>query len=369
MQTYTIVDMMKDANGSLPYTDDMAAIGTIDKQLFFVYSKPEHIAKEWGVENHMSSQDQAELFMLNYLALLQANNRELESVFGAALRVRMAREGFTSIQTNVRAIYMDEYERVKDLDTKIMEEFKPTEEMKNVVKFVNTYFFSIVGVVAHVFRVRGHHWKPEYETLYEKTWLSTTIETHLTIPPWKMISRDFLHCFGIRALGDSFQRGITKGEMPYGLRLRADAAPAGTAPIRTTSAALKEMSQATWYAHFYKLFAEQIEAIHEYADQLKKQGTAAHVNAKLYDWNNRGTMIDDKMVIGVIPYVLGWIDTLEKEEPITGQKCLKKRGAGSASIRQTFASLLLNQMRKEKSSDDIVKFFENVATLKQGVMI
>ena len=56
---------------------------------------------------------------------------------------------------------------------------------------------------------------------------------------------------------------------------------------------------------------------------------------------------DLKSVSVVAPYMLGFLDTLDRSEPITNQMTLGKRGSGGSAIRATFSATILSEQRND----------------------
>jgi len=228
------------------------------------------------------------------------------------------------------------------------------------VQFIADYWENIAAVVAHVFRVRGHHFKPEYTETYNRTWSSTVISvpSNVNMPTWEEIATIGLHCFGVKALHSIRERAAAMGRLARGLDVRRDAACAGSAPIRTCASALRDMEKTKWWTFFYRKFQVQIDRILADAERLRLAGTNAHINARLYDWGSHFMGASDVDVAVVAPYVMGWIDTLDRSEPISRQSAITKRAQGGSAIRATFATVLVNEQRGDRSYAAVSNYFE-----------
>jgi hypothetical protein len=116
------------------------------------------------------------------------------------------------------------------------------------------------------------------------------------------------------------------------------------------------MASAKWWVPFYAKYKDAIDQIHHQALLLEEAGTSAHVNARLYSWKDRFVGIDEKAVIVVAPYVMGWIDTLDRTEPITKQAAITKRAQGGSAVRAAFATVLTNEARSDRSYQAVAAF-------------
>ncbi|KAG0736992.1 hypothetical protein G6F57_012214 [Rhizopus arrhizus] len=98
-------------------------------------------------------------------------------------------------------------------------------------------------------------------------------------------------------------------------------------------AVLRDMEKTRWWDVLFTRFEAQITDIRNQAAALAEVGTAAHINAKLYDWNSKL-----KVLI---------LNTLDRSEPITNQMTLGKRGSGGSAIRATFSATILSEQRND----------------------
>jgi len=356
--SYDVKQLLNDVNGTSQYSEDIAAMGTIPESHFLhmyegIYTR---MSPDFNNDKFLNSAEFTEMFLINAHALHKNKVSESDSAFCAFLKTLLCMKGFVAKDLTNRAVYIDEYLRYPKLE-KEPDIFVIS---KDTVQFITMYWANIVGVTRHVFRVRGHHWKPEYTELYERTWRSTAISVpaNVRMPTWEVISKAALHCFGIRALEEMWKRGKSIGILSKALELREDAACAGSASIRTTAAAISEMRSAPWFHIFEKARSNQIQALILEADRLRKEGTRAHINARLYNFDDKFCGTNEELVRPLAPFVLGWLDTLEDNEPIKKQKAINKRSAGSTSLRASFSAAVLNDMKNEEATKCVEAFFE-----------
>lgn len=344
-------------NGCTGYTEDQAALGTVRRELFLQIPSSVILPPDFdpGSSPFTTGTNVGEFVSFNMKALSKANVRREVAEFLVLLRLQMVLNGFACSSIEKRSVYVNEYETVTGPVGELTD-FKPNPE---TVTFVSNYWQNICAVVAHVFRVRGHHWKPEYEDVYDRTWRSTVIEVTpgVVFPTWEEIAITGLHCFGVRSLFMVREWAHSQGTLARGIVVRLNAACAGSAPVRTAAAALRDMAKAKWWTYFYVKFQVQIDALLEQSDKLEAMGTKAHVNARLYNWDDKHVPLNEEGVCVLAPYIMGWIDTLEKEEPISKQSAITKRAQGGSAIRRDFSRVLQNEARDSQFLGSVKAYF------------
>jgi len=393
-QGYTLNDLIVDVNGADGYTEDKAALGTVSQDFFLQLTDEVKLADDFrpGLNSFSTGLEVLNFCNLNTAALIRAGLRESTASFLTMLRCMMVKFGFACNNLQRRAVYVDEYNVTptevfhrRALDARNAEAASLAQAAgapipipdalpavipplnlgpgsfsvnKATGNFISTYWDNIVSVVAHVFRTRGHHYMESYKELYARTWACTTIEVPngVQMPTWEEISRAGLHCFGVRALHQVREWSRVHGRLAKGLVIRLDAACAGSAPVRTAAAALKEMSAAGWWTHFDAKYHAHIVAVLAEANRLQAAGTKAHINARLYNWADTWEKADEQHVIPLSPYILGWIDTLDQKDALSKQVCLNKRADGTTAIRAAWAAVLRNYMRDLSSKTSIAQF-------------
>jgi len=353
---YGITQMLDDIDGCTGYTEDKAALGTIKSE--FYLKIPNNMTLPANIEPNVSrftTRTQIARFLkANVLSMIAGGIRENAAVFCALLRYHMVHGGFIGSDLKDRAVYINEVKTgVEENDTAHASILN-----KDLVQFVADSWENIVGVVLHVFRVRGHHFKPEFQDLYDRTWRSTVIEVPagVTMPSWEEIAKVALHPFGVKALELVVQYAVQGGRLARGLTLRRSAGCAGSAYVTTCAAAVVEMRSAKWWEAFYLKFKTEIDLLFQQADALKAAGMAAHVNARLFNWNLAFERPDESHVVALAPYVMGWIDTLDRGEPITRQQTITKRATGGSAIRAAFSSVIVNEQRTDRGYQNVVAF-------------
>lgn len=354
---YTLNDLLKDMNGSEGFSEDRAALGTVLSGHFlqvttgmdipeaFVLGRDPFVDAQTPVTSEEYQRRVALFMYANYRALMDSNVglSRSHAWFLVMMRLNMVIAGGTASSLEARAIYADEYHRNHMQLADI--QWQEFEIAPGMASYVNSYWLQYVALVRHLFITRGHHYKDEYLDAIESTWTATTIvpPTGLSIPTWQHILRTALHCFGIRALHLLTRHAYANGKLAASFIVRFNAAAAGTAPIRTGWAAIENMKQATWWPDFYETFKVQVDNLEHANEVVTRLGVRGHINSKLLNWNWPSLKIPDTPVRPLAPYIMGFIDTLDRTESIKGQQAITKRADGGSAIRAAFAAVLLNE--------------------------
>jgi len=218
---------------------------------------------------------------------------------------------------------------------------------------------------AHVFRVRGHHYKDEYQGLYERTWRGTTAELPDSVCNWKELGRTAIHPFGVRALERSAAYFASQGKLPENLLLRRNAVPAGSALIGTTYAAMKMFESTPFWNGFYSAYKDSIDALIVDYHALLALGISAHQYAGLYGRNR--SIIDPINAAVLAPVLVGFIDATPARTAIREQRTMNKHASANplmTEIMRDWITAAVARVAKEtdlsialtgKSSDESKK--------------
>jgi hypothetical protein len=361
MSTYNLSDIFSDVNGCSSYTEDIAAMGTIPSEFHIYIPTPlegilsKDLTAPFKRVGALPEKAFSDFLRINVKKLMEGKLSANDAAFCALLKWQGVINGALGLSPAIRSVTINEVEFIES--TEAEKEAFPAGITRDMVRFTSTYWSNIFSVVAHVFRVRGHHWKAEYRSLYDRTWASITVETPNFMPDWEVISRAAVHCFGIKAIHYLAVHCARNGELAKGLVLRLNAACAGTASVQTSAAALNEMKSATWYTFLARHKREAIEHLETEAERLRVLSVAAHINYRLYGFSGAPIMVDDSSTRTLAPYILGWIDILDDNEPIKKQKAINKKGQGSAMVRVGFTQALNNEIKGTIKNENIEAFF------------
>jgi len=198
------------------------------------------------------------------------------------------------------------------------------------------------AVVAHVFRVRGHHYKLEYEELYTRTFAGTLMTFPDNILTWQDIGRTAIHPFGVSALERGAAEMEANNSLPRNLLIRRNAIPCGAALVGTTYAALKSLAGTPFYPQIRAHYTVQIDALELEYQEVITHGLAYHISAGLYGIQKR--VLNTVSAEALAPLLGGYIDALPRESAIKGQKSLNKHKDTNPLMSKLFSTWLQGQV-------------------------
>lgn len=231
-----------------------------------------------------------------------------------------------------------------------------------------------------VFRIRGHHYKPEYEDLIRRTFRATTSGS-VELPDnfdFAPIFHTAIHPFGVKALPVMAWKFMAYSKTGDSLIIRHSGAPNGTAAITTCSAGLKILATESWYKHFEDTFKPQIAQIHSFARQILANKYSYHISASLYGLTRKTTVNDgtkdiqlseaEQVVAAVAPYLQGYVTAMNDISQNAGnlnfsfgkEKVLEKRSSSNpiAQIKmQKLIEVIVSTMERAKDSRTVMATF------------
>jgi hypothetical protein len=368
---YTVNDMVLDLNGSSGFSEDKVSLGTIPASQYLQITEgltpPDGFQIGFDPFLDADTPVTSEEYQRRITLFLWANFRALmdaglqlsaeHATFLAILRLNFVIAGGIAAHTSARAVYVDEYDISPHTSAEVR--LQDMRVHKDLIVYISDCWLQYVALLRHIFITRGHHYKEEYAELITRTWRATTIEAPqgVAVPSWQHILRTALHCFGLRALHLLVIWGHNTGKLAAAFETRFHAAPAGTAPIRTGWAVIENMKQAMWWADFYRVYKVQVDALEKANRVVVQYGVRAHINARLFNFQWTRIVVDDAPVRALAPMLLGFLDILDANESIRGQKTLNKRGDGGSAIRVAFSMVLGNEARNARFMQSVREYF------------
>jgi hypothetical protein len=223
----------------------------------------------------------------------------------AYLRVMAIREGlvspdFVASQHNVRyneAVELNDVQvgKLVIADKKVYQ----TVLTKKVRDELRVNFANIVGTVAYMFRVRGHHYLDDMRDKYENVWgrcLKGSVNPGVE---WRVIAHDALHAIYPDILDNYWKMHVDNGTLAGTLILRYNSAPAGVAAVRVVYAGAEDLRMAIpgIVGKFQKHFTE-LDAI---VDTLRADRWRGSINRRFY---GAGSVEFDEQKFGAIASVV-----------------------------------------------------------------
>lgn len=306
------------------------------------------------------------LAFLNYLSLKESGMDKHNAFVASALRARWIqlgclgaaikanKAGIEEISNNypiysgvkfTDIIEAESLEEMYEADAANAEEFLELVADEHIgMSWVVNNAELIWAMVEYVMRVRGHHYKEEYTTLYSK-YFKACCGGSSEWPEqysFEAVCRIAIHPFGLAALPIMTAHFAMLGLLADASIIRFSGAPNGMAVITTTAACLRTMSSEIWYAKFKNVYAEQIALIENLEDHILENKFSFHMASSLY-----GVTTTSKVTVADTDY------TLDK---------IREVGGGMAAVAQGF----IEALKSAKDSNFISEFsFSNAKSLEK----
>lgn len=427
--------LLEDANGGHVYSNEKAMFGYIEQSKYLLVTRDLILAEPPDVNletagnasgitqvlgpagtafraanpylgaRRMTSLQSMKVLAINFDALVASGIETGPAFLAAALRTRWLNLGCLWEDPDTRGTPFDEVTAVGDThaiygsivacrnlaDLKADAEFQRIMTIADPVR--NHEFYGLQFAVANaetiwciselLFRIRGHHYKPEYEDLIRRTFRATTsgsveLPDNFAFAP---VFHTAIHPFGVRALPTMAWKFMSYSKTGDSLIIRHSGAPNGTAAITTCSAGLRILATESWYTHFENTFKKQIDLIHRFASQILDNKYSYHISASLYGLTRKTTVNNgekdiqlseaEQIVASVAPYLQGYVQAMNDISTNAGnlnfsfgnEKVLEKRSAANpiAQIKmQKLVEVIVTTMEKAKDSRAVMATFMNM---------
>lgn len=383
MNTGNISLLIESLNGEHGFTNDRAAFGYVAP--FERLQVPKSIHAKLSVsslqtdEIEFTPEDSIRVIVPNYTKLVLGGMDRRKAIRIAVLRSLWIHHGNLLQTRSARCTPIDEVDIVPDIDLNDFlyddgeirldddGDLQPEgayEELGKILKELDLQQWLTVAplfwaCVAHVFRVRGHHYKDEYQGLYENTWKGTTIDLPDKVLTWKEISRTAIHAFGVKALERSTQFYENRDVLSTNLLMRRDAVPCGAALVGTAFATLMQLQSAPWYATLQQRYKTQIDGLIEEYKDVSTHGLACHINAGLYGLQKFEFRTESAAALA--PILVGYINSLPKTSAIQQQRALVKHSDTNplmTVIMQEFVAATIENSARNKTLNAMLGIVE-----------
>jgi hypothetical protein len=304
-------------------------------------------------------------YAINYVALDGHNLSDEARSFICVLRYFGVRCGFLASDATHRGVKIDEVFEVTDDLRQNGEAYdnptlgavaRPTTELVDFLRRNWTVYYNIVF---QVLKVRGHHYKTEYQSIYEHLAKASMISDALPnyTPSWEQIAVTGLHSFGLFALKEIHDYCHANALLPTALSIRHNAPPAGNAQFHVAAAAFDAMKGTNWYKAFKKQYKHEIREIQAHVATINANWVQYHVSAPYWYAGVSYIKLDDAAVKVLSPYILGYISTLPSEDTLHRQKALNKHKNQNVFLQEMFARTITNFARKSADATNPIDFF------------
>jgi hypothetical protein len=248
----------------------------------------------------------AKIQLMNYVALRASGIDPANSYASAALRARWIALGayhatvtdnarpFDETRTIIGDANGDAYAQMAAANTletlfnvdlpSAIEMIAESRSDTHGAKWVVSMSETIWNAEEYVVRVRGHHYKKEYETMLKK-FISACHEGNVEFPPeldMETTFRTSIHPFGLAALANMASHFAVHGKVGNAGLVRFSGAPNGIAVVTTTAACLRAMAGEPWYGRFRNLYGASIDLLEKMETLILSNKFGFHMSARLY---------------------------------------------------------------------------------------
>ena len=218
--------------------------------------------------------------------------------------------------------------------------------MRGHIKKLTSNFSNIVCVVAYVFRSRGHHYLPDFGTIYTSLWEKCRCDLVDFKCDWAAISTIGLHCIMPMILDFYWRHCAVKAKVAPALVLRVDVPAAGTAAVYSILAGWRDI-RAT-YGRAYSFVDQAADELNNIYGDLQKKRWDHSINAVLYGADT--TRLDLGRFHQLASVVFGTYKTLEEAGTLVGSKSLG-REAANAPLMLDISMTAARQLRKRIAAE------------------
>jgi len=231
---------------------------------------------------------------------------------------------------------------------------------------IKTAAFIVPLVAEHVFRTLGHHYittdSATYTARYADTFRSCLLPDLGNLLPPPVLYHAALHWVSPKRSREVLMAQREMKTIPDALKIRANAAPAGTAILTTSAAVIEAMSVNGIAAEFARAGKFDLDLIRSVTDVIKAAPTRYHKSYFAYGVNapdpaETTTLEKAKAeAIKFAPYAQAFIDTLLKDAALGKAKALSKHADGNPIQKRRAATLFRALIRKE--IDSVASLFD-----------
>jgi len=356
-----------DINGQDSYDAMAAGIGKLKRSEYLLIPydfqpmrvEAIHVGKP-RAHNHMSIKDIAQIYAMNKARAPAGSD---DKVF-AMLRTEAVKCGWI---VNQREIEMAD--PPADALTILANDLR---EIREKIATIKTASFILPLIAEHVFRTFGHHFittdASNYTDRYNSTLRSCLCSEVVNLLPPPVMFHAALHWVSPQRSREVLMAQINAPTIPDAIKIRANAAPAGTAILTTTSAILTSMEAVGLAGLFATHGGFDIDLIHSVTRKVKSNPPQYHKTYFAYGIaplsRNDSEQLDKakEEAIKFAPFAQAYINTYMREAALGRAQALKKH-AEQNPIQMRRATTLFRNIGRTKVSN-VADLF--ITTLGRG---
>jgi len=333
-QETALIKELQEINGQDSYDALAAGIGRLRRDEYLVLPVgfstkriPAFAVGHPSAHQHLTLGDWANVYVLNK----DSAPTGVDAPTFALLRMEAVKAGWYDGQREVRfALPPDDALRVLASDlTNLRDKAQLTKEAA----------FLVPLVAEHVFRTMGHHYittdAATYTSRYADTFRSCLIPEIATLLPAPILYHAALHWVSPARSREVLTAQLATPHIPDAIRIRYNAAPAGTALLTTTEAILKAMSVVGLVRLFQQYGDMDLDVIVAQTLTVKEDPCKYHKSHFAY--NVAAPSRDETIALDIAkteaerfaPYAQAFINTFMRDAALGRARALKKHADGN----------------------------------------
>jgi len=333
--------LLIEVNGNDAYSVTALNLGALKRDEFLVLpdnllktltkTPAKNVGDPWDPNNsRITTMDFINIYAMNKAVGSETKN----DVLFALIRAEAVKMGWWDNQKEVRF----DVPPVNSVEVYL----KDSESIKDGLSVARTAAYLIPMMTENVFRTTGHHYltgmADDYERKYAALCNACLVSDITSILRASETWHKVLHWVSPARAREVVVTNIDGPKVPHALKIRANAAPAGTAIVTTTVAVIDALEACNWADEVKKYGGYDFDKIRKTADKIKSNVTKYH-NA-YFAYNVSGPSISEKRALEVAvleaqkfaPIAQGFIDAMYSDSSLGKAKALKKHAEASPAL-------------------------------------
>lgn len=189
-----------------------------------------------------------------------------------------------------------------------------------VKKNIGQTFYDRVSLVAFVFRARGHHYTPDYQTLYDRVWKKCRYTANLLHITFEHLATHALHAIFPMILDSFWEMAVREQKCNGALAKRFDVAPAGAAGPTVLRQGLLDLQMIA--PGIRKRLEDAFLYLEGVERTLKEHRFNGSVNARYY--GAQRVMFEEKRLAAIAATIRAALEQLADTAPLLASPALKR---------------------------------------------
>jgi len=360
-----LLDELVEINGQDSYDSITAGIGKLKRDEFLVLpagiaitsiSAPANVVGKPIAHEGLALTDWGNIYTLNKNVAPAGSD---PATF-ALLRMEAVKAGWVKDLREVR------FEQAPAGTEGLMNLVTDLAQIRDKAETLKTAAFLLPLVAEHTFRTMGHHFitsdQASYVQRYTETLKSCLTPEVATLLPPATLFHAALHWVGPGRAREVLMAQLESPAIPDALRIRANAAPAGTAILTTTAAIVDAMASVGLDAAFEQYGNFGLQVISAVTAEVKKSPVKYHKSYFAYGVP-APTAIEASNLAAAkqlaerfAPYAQAFIDTYMREAALGRARAIRKHAEGNPIQLRRAANLFRAITRTNVTSvEDLIR--------------